>query len=138
MNTEHSHYKLRRDDELIHIQQRPLCEILSFECRMSNVKSWMSNVKCVMSNVKRQISNVNFRDPSEEGFFRISELGTQDYKVKSAIFAVWVFLMNFCRLDILYDMFIKQDIFCTIWNCWICVINLYGKVMFNKFKLDIK
>ena len=73
-----------------------------------------------MSYICKKISKSRFRDPSEQGFLRFSELGSPDYIVKSAIFSVWVFLMISVHGNTLYAIAIHKNRsitpFLTLWS----------------------
>ena len=62
-----------------------------------------------MSYICKKMSKSRFRDPSEQGFLRFSELGSPDYIVKSAIFSVWVFLMISVHGNTLYAIAIHKN-----------------------------
>ena len=66
------------------------------------------------------MSKSRFRDPSEQGFLRFSELGSPDYIVKTAIFFVWVFLMISVHGNTLYAIAIHKNRsitpFLTLWS----------------------
>ena len=73
-----------------------------------------------MSYICKKMSKSRFRDPSEQGFLRFSELGSPDYIVKSAIFSVWVFLMISVHGNTLYAIAIHKNRsitpFLTTWS----------------------
>ena len=73
-----------------------------------------------MSYICKKMSKSRFRDPSEQGFLRFSELGSPDYIVKSAIFSVWVFLMISVHGNTLYAIAIHKNRsitpFLTLWS----------------------
>ena len=62
-----------------------------------------------MSYICKKISKSRFRDPSEQGFLRFSELGSPDYIVKTTIFSVWVFLMVSVHGNTLYAIAIHKN-----------------------------
>ena len=73
-----------------------------------------------MSYICKKISKLRFRDPSEQGFLRFSELGSPDYIVKTTIFSVWVFLMVSVHGNTLYAIAIHKNRsitpFLTLWS----------------------
>ena len=73
-----------------------------------------------MSYTCKKMSKSRFRDPSEQGFLRFSELGSPDYIVKTAIFSVWVFLMISVHGNTLYAIAIHKNRsltpFLTLWS----------------------
>ena len=66
-----------------------------------------------MSYICKKMSKSRFRDPSEQGFLRFSELGSPDYIVETAIFSVWVFLMISVHGNTLYAIAIHKNMFIT-------------------------
>ena len=62
-----------------------------------------------MSYICKKMSKSRFRDPSEQGFLRFSELGSPDYIVKTTIFSVWVFLMVSVHGNTLYAIAIHKN-----------------------------
>ena len=66
------------------------------------------------------MSKSRFRDPSEQGFLRFSELGSPDYIVKTTIFSVWVFLLVSVHGNTLYAIAIHKNRsitpFLTLWS----------------------
>ena len=73
-----------------------------------------------MSYICKKMSKSRFRDPSEQGFLRFSELGSPDYIVKTTIFSVWVFLMVSVHGNTLYAIAIHKNRsitpFLTLWS----------------------
>ena len=95
-----------------------------------------------MSYICKKMSKSRFRDPSEQGFLRFSELGSPDYIVKSAIFSVWVFLMISVHGNTLYAIAIHKNRsitpFLTLWSHFenrtkktLSILQLLRSVIYN-------